>query len=54
MLYINQKKIKGVKLNNKEIKKIYLNGKIVYEKIYYFSFDQEEAGWDKGIWFVEK
>ena len=52
MLYINQKKIKGVKLNNKEIKKIYLNGKIVYKKIYYFSFDKDGAGWDQGVWFV--
>ena len=53
MLYLNLNKIKDLTLNSKIIKKAYLNNKLVYEKIYYFSFDKDGAGWDQGVWFVQ-
>lgn len=52
MLYLNFNKIKDLTLNSKIIKKAHLNNKLVYKKIYYFSFDKDGAGWDQGIWFI--
>lgn len=53
MLYINNTKISDIKLNNRNISKVYLNNILVFQKKYYFTFDSESAGWDKGEWSPE-
>lgn len=53
-LYINNKKVEDVYLNENAVSKIYLDGEIVYQKKYFFSFDTEKCGWEQGEWYNEE